>query len=309
MIFFLYGPDSFRSKRKLNEIIQGYEKANGPLATVIPFDAKEQQFAEFYSQFNTNSMFAKKKLVIVKNSFLSKEFQEQFLETIKDIEAAKDIVAIHEEKADERTKFFKELLKQTKSQKFDFLSPLSLKKWVAAEFKENGCDIQPQALELLVQYVKQDMWRLFQEIQKLSNFKKGLITKEDVALQVAPNIENAIFETIDALASKNKKQAITLLKNHLDAGDSPLYLLSMIAYQFRNFLIIKDLLEKKVPSYAIAKQAGLHPFVVQKSMHLVTRFSFETLKEIYRNIFIADEEIKTGKKDPEMALEILVAGI
>jgi DNA polymerase III subunit delta len=178
---------------------------------------------------------------------------------------------------------------------------------VVAEFQKNHVDIAVNALDLLIQYVQHDTWRLFQEIQKLSNFKKGTVTKEDIEIQVKPNIENLIFETIDALASKNKQQAITLLKNHLDAGDNPLYLLSMITYQFRNFLIIKDLLERKTPYYLIAKQSGLHPFVVQKSMKLLERFSLSTLKAIYRKIFEVDEDMKTGKMDPEVALEMLVA--
>ena len=184
---------------------------------------------------------------------------------------------------------------------------MQLKKWIVGEFKKNQCDIEVNALNLLIEYVKHDMWRLFQEIQKLSNYKKGVVTKEDVMLLVRPSIENYIFETIDSLASKNKKQAMVLLKNHINAGESPLYMLSMIAYQFRNFLVVKDALDRKVPYYLIAKSSGLHPFVVQKSMQLATRFSMENLQTIYRNIFEVDEAMKTGKIDPEMALEMLVA--
>src|SRR3989344_4832376 len=246
MIIFLHGPDSFRSKQKLNDIIAGYEKANAALGNLLYIDAPVSLFSDFYGQFHTGSMFVKKKLVVVKNSFSNKDFQEKFLERIKDINDAKDIVVIYEEeKADERT--------------------------------------------------------------KLLNYKKGVVTKEDVMLLVRPSIENYIFETIDSLASKNKKQAMVLLKNHINAGESPLYMLSMIAYQFRNFLVVKDALDRKVPYYLIAKSSGLHPFVVQKSMQLATRFSMENLQTIYRNIFEVDEAMKTGKIDPEMALEMLVA--
>ena len=125
---------------------------------------------------------------------------------------------------------------------------------------------------------------------------------------VKPNIENDIFKTIDALASKNKKLALSLLHKHLDNGDFPLYLLSMIAYQFRNLLTIKEL--QSTQSYAtIAKKSGLHPFVVQKSYYLCNQFSVEQLKKIYQRIFQVDLDIKTGKIEAETALDLLLAEI
>ncbi|MCX6720019.1 MAG: hypothetical protein NTV36_02835, partial [Candidatus Staskawiczbacteria bacterium] len=127
----------------------------------------------------------------------------------------------------------------------------------------------------------------------------GNVTREDVALLVKPNIENDIFKTIDALASKNKKLALSLLHKHLDNGDNSLYLLSMIAYQFRNLLIIKE----------NPRNSGLHPFVVQKSLYLCNQFTIEQLKKIYRKIFQVDLDIKTGKVEPELALDLLLAEI
>ena len=136
------------------------------------------------------------------------------------------------------------------------------------------------------------------EINKLSNYKRGsVVKKEDVELLVKPNIENDIFKTIDALASKNKKLALSLLHKHFDNGDiASLFALTMIAYQFRNLLIIKEL-QNTQPYGVIAKKSGLHPFVVQKSFYLCNQFSMPELKKIYQKIFQADLDIKTGKID------------
>ena len=83
---------------------------------------------------------------------------------------------------------------------------------------------------------------------------------------------------------------------HLDNGDNALYLLSMIAYQFKTLLTIKE----------NPRNSGLHPFVVQKTLYLCNQFTAEQLKKIYQNIFQADLDIKTGKIDPELALELLL---
>ena len=316
MIYFIFGEDSYRSKRKLEEIILEYKKVHKSGLNLIYVDAKEVDFKDFYNNFKITSMFAEKKLIILKNIFGAAKFQEEFLENTKVLENLKDIVVIYEaDPADQRTKAFKALQKHAKRQEFDCLQPDALRKWILQEFEKKEVKINPDALELLVDFVKNDLWKMTNEINKLSNYtprgtgkKEGVIKKEDVELLVKPNIENDIFKTIDALASKNKKLALALLHKHLDNGDFPLYLLSMIAYQFRNLLTIKEL--QSTQSYAtIAKKSGLHPFVVQKSYYLCNKFSIQELKKIYQRIFQVDLDIKTGRIEAETALDLLLAEI
>ncbi len=173
-----------------------------------------------------------------------------------------------------------------------------------------GAKINLDALDLLLNYAGSDLWRLSEEIKKLANYKVGgVIKKDDVELQVRPRIELDIFKTIDALAAKNKPAALALLHKHLNSGEVPLYLLSMIAYQFKNLLIVKELAQKGLMYASIVNKSGLHPFVVKKTYYACNQFSFEELKKIYQSIFKIDQEIKTGQIEAETALDLLVAGI
>jgi DNA polymerase-3 subunit delta len=277
-----------------------------------------------------SSMFSEKKLIILKNIFENAKFQEEFLENISDIKNLKDIVVIYEDNAvDKRAKFLKELLKNAKCQEFNLLQPSMLRKWAAGEFEKNKAKIDSGALDLLIYFVKNNLWRLSNEINKLLNYKRftqsnnsaeggidakrhltgGVIKKEDIEALIKPDIENDIFKTIDALASKNKKEALSLLHKHLESGDNPIYLLSMLAYQFRNLLIVKELIERKMPYGAILKKSGLHPFVVKKTYYMCNGFSFSELKKIYQKIFQIDLDIKTGKIEAETALDLLLSYI
>jgi DNA polymerase-3 subunit delta len=313
MIYFIYGEDSYRAKNKLEEIILGYKKVHKSGLNLIYINAIEENFKDFYSNLKVSSMFAEKKLIVIKNSFSDLKFQEDFLENIKNLGETKDIIIVYEDNApDQRTKFFKTLLKVAKCQEFRFLQPAMLKKWVAQELEKNKTKINLDALDLLVEFVKNDLWKMANEINKLSNYKTGApgpIKKEDVELLVKPNTENDIFKTIEALASKDKKRALSLLHKHIDDGDNPLYLLSMISYQFRNLLIIKEIQEDSKPYNIIIQKSGLHPFVVQKTYYLCNQFSMPELKKIYRKIFQIDSDIKTGKIEPETALDLLLAEI
>jgi len=312
MIYFIYGEDSYRSKRKLEEIVAGYKKVHKSGLNLIYINAEQTDFKDFDSSLRTNSMFDEKKLIVLKNSFGNAKFCEDLLENIKELNETKNIVVIYEsEMPDQRTKFFKALQKFVKCQEFKFLQPALLKKWVINEFDSNEAKISLDALNLLINFVGNDLWQMSAEIKKLSCYKQGsgLIKKEDVQLLVKPNIESDIFKTIDALASKDKKKALALVREHLENGDHPLYLLSMITYQFRNLLIIKELQELKTSYALIVKKSGLHPFVVQKTSYLCNRFSMPQLKKIYQKIFQVDSSIKTGKVEPETALNLLIAEI
>jgi len=311
MIFFLYGEDSYRSKKKLQEIIEGYRNVHKSGMSLIYFDAKEKGFADFLNSFRSASIFDDKKMTILKNSFLDIKFQESFLENIDKLEKAEDIIVIYEAaKVDQRTKLFKALQKRAKCQEFDFLSGAALKKWAVQEFEKRGGKILPQALDYFLNYIGGDLWQVENEIKKLCDFKNGKeITKDDIELQVRSKTENDIFKTIEALSAKDKKQALILLKKHLDSGDNVLYILSMVAYQFKNLLILRDLIDKKVSYGLVAKRSGLHPFVVQKTIGMANRFSMEQLRQLYQKIFETDFDIKTGRVDPEIALEIFIAKI
>jgi len=311
MIIFLYGQDTYRTNKKLQEITNEYKLVNKSGFSLVNMDAKERNFKDFLDNFRVVSMFGEKKLIILKNIFSNQTFKEDFLEEMKIFKISNNIIVIFEEgEVDKRTKIFKALIKNARCQEFDFLNDKNLKIWFQKECKKYNLKIDISAEATLLSFVGNNLWQLENEIKKLANFKPGkLIKKDDIILQVRPKIENDIFMTIDAISQKDKSQAFLFLHKHLENGDNPLYLLSMINYQIRNFLIIKELVEKGLPYSVIVKKSALHPFVAKKSFSACGQFSFLRLKKIYQKIFQIDLDIKTGKIDAETALDLLVAEI
>ena len=310
MIYFIYGQDSYRAKEKLQEIIDQYKLVHKSGLSLVTIDTKES-FKNLFDNFKIISMFDEKKLIILKDIFSNQKFSEDFLKEIKTFKDSKDIIIVFEkDEVDKRTKLFKALIKDAKCQEFNFLDSRGLRVWFKKESEKHKLKIEPTAEATLLFFVGNDLWQLENEIKKLANFKPGkLIKKEDIILQVRPKIENDIFKTIDAISGKDKKQALYFLHKHLDNGDNSLYLLSMIAYQFRNLLIVKEMINKGLPYAIIQKKSGLAPFVVSKVYYLCNQFTLLELKKIYQKIFQLDLSIKTGKVDDGTALDLLVAEI
>jgi DNA polymerase-3 subunit delta len=311
MTIFLYGPDTYRSRRKLNEIIEYYKKIHKSGFNLKYFNLNEKSFEDFKDEFQSISMFAEKKLIILEGAFAHQTFKENFLKISKKFVSSKDIILFYEiEEPPKSDSLFKFLKKYAKSQEFKLLEGESFKNWVKKEIENYKVKINPDALEKLTDYVGNNLWQMVNEIGKLVSYKKNkIIEVKDIELLVRPKIEPEIFKTIDAIASKNKKQALELIHKHLEKGDSPLYLLSMINFQFRNLLIIRDLIEKNKSPYTLFKKAKLHPYVIKKSYSQAQKFKINELKKIYQKIFQIDLALKTGKVEPETALDILIAEI
>lgn len=308
MVILIYGKDGYRARLRLNEIIadQAAQKVS-----VKTMEAAAIGFDELNIELRQRTIFTDKKLIVVKGLFLEKELKEKFLANIGEFLASANSFLLYEQGAILKTDSLLTALK--KKGTVEEMVPLSgenLRKWVKKEAAAGGAKISEAAINRLSDYVGTDLWLMANETAKLANYKKGeTIEAKDVELLVRPIVETKIFETIDALATKNAQQAFTLLHQHLESGESPFYVLTMVAFQFRNLLLIKDLLDKGTNFQDLARLTGLHPFVVKKSYSQASRFTLDELKRIYQKIFRVDGNIKKGRLAAGTALDILIAEI
>ncbi len=314
MIIFIYGSDTYRSRQKLEEIIRQYQEVrqSGLNFKIYDLSSPSISFQDFKDEFQQISMFKEKKLTVLKNVFSNQKFKEEVLKEKKLLLAAEDIIVFFEEdkvlESDKLTKFLK---KNAKWQKFELLKGRELEDWLKKEFSAAGVIFERGVLEKLIEFVGNDTWRLINEVRKLASYKKNkAVSLEDLRLLIKPKIETAIFKTIEAIARQQKKLALKLIEEHLEKGDSPLYLLSMVIYQFRNLLLIKSKYDRPYGQKSAEKDGlKLHPYVIKKTTELARNFSLEELKKIYNRIFQLDLEIKTGQIKPEEGLRMLIAEI
>lgn len=315
MLIFLYGQDSFRSSRKLKGIIEQYQKVRPGGLNLIRLDFQDNNFEDFKESVETQPMFSLKKLIVLEHTFSNLDLGEKILNYLKTKERGLEnniLVFFEAGETDLRHPLLSFLKKSAQVQEFKVQTNSSLTSWIKQEVTEMGGRITPAAVEKLVAQSGSDSWGLMNEMIKLVNFKGGQpIEGRDVDLLVGSKdrTEANIFKTIDAVAGGNKKVALSLLSRHLAQGGSPIYLLTMIVYQFRNLLIARDLLDKGKSLPDIIRVTGWKSFMAQKYYSLVQKFSRPRLKSIYAKILETDLKIKTGKINPRRGLELLVVEI
>ena len=296
MLIFLHGSDTYRTRKKLREITEKYQNTNKTLAAITSWDCSFVDVSDITQALLAPSLFQEKKLHIIENAFLRKEWEETALEQNDHI-----IVFFEQGTPDKRTTLYKYLSKKALAQEFVLLEGAKLNHWIQKEFSRYGISTQQNVVDKLALEVGNDLWQLSNEIRKLVAFGQDAVEKQDVDLLVKQNFQTNVFATIDAIAVKNKKKALDLIFEHSEKNDSPFYILSMLAYQFRTLLAIKD---AKDP-----QQLKLHPYVLKKSLQAAKLFSREELERIYKKLFQIDLQTKTGRVDVQTALYLFASAV
>ena len=318
MLYFFYGADTYRLRQKINSVIGQYQAKHSSGLNLGKFDlAQEGEFAKLKDFLGAYSMFAEKKLAVAGNA-LEVDMPDDFLNHLSaDKESFlflnQSLVLSEERKTKSKYLFkgkntsaiFEKLRKYAVNEEFDLLSGAKLENWLKKEIANKGSQIEPAAVKKLILFVGADLWRLANETDKAGK----LIIVQDVDSLVGAEVVSDIFKTVDALGQRQKALAFKLLHQHLEQGESEIYLFSMLAYQFRNLLLVKDQLERGAQFNALAAKLKIHPFVLRKSFDQAKNFSLSALKKIYSRLAEIDIQIKSGRIEPRVALDLVAQEI
>jgi DNA polymerase-3 subunit delta len=184
----------------------------------------------------------------------------------------------------------------------------ALENWITKRAKHLGVSIKPEAKKLLGDFIGNNLRLLANELDKLATYvgKGATITIDDVRQLSAQVQEARIFDLTDALAQRNRQQALNILHDLLSDGEPPLKLLSTITSQIRSLLLVKELTQKGMRAPQIVSTLGIAPFIVDKSLRQVGKFSLAQLENAYRQLLATDAALKRSRLTPEMALDLLV---
>lgn len=185
----------------------------------------------------------------------------------------------------------------------------SLPGWLQARAKSRGIALDGRALQLLATYVGPNLRQLDNELEKLSLYAGARpITAEDVDRMVSDASEAMVWNLTDALSQRNPRAAMTALHALRRNDAHPIYLLTMIARQYRVMLKVKDALGGRASGneHDIAPLVGEKPYPVKKAMGQAAAYTFDELVDVLDRLVMADYAMKTGA-DAEAELDILIA--
>ncbi len=309
MLTFIYGPDTYRLRRHTEEEcakISGGVKGEVP---VYRFDLYEDDVEEALSYLGTSSLFGALPVLVLQNPLCSEECKRRVHAALEHAPGSSNVLVVQPGEVRKKDELVAFLLEQADTVcACEVLPKKELPAFVDAECQRCGVSIDRNASSLLIARSGGDTWRLATEIEKMAAAcDYGRINAGMVDEYTADTEEVTVFPLLDALAERKRKKALSLLHRHLERGEAPLYLLSMIAWQYRNILVVQELADTGASSGEVQRQAGLKPFVVKKSRALASRFRRSELERAYSRLLQYDVAIKRGNMDASTALELFVA--
>lgn len=194
---------------------------------------------------------------------------------------------------------------------FALLAPAALPGWIAARVKDAGGAIQPRAAAVLAETVGSNLWQLRNEIEKLVLYADARpIEVADVQAMVSVAQQATVFQFTDAVLAGQGAEAMRLARLLLDGGTAAQVLLTLLARQFRQLVLLRDLRRHGQPRAEMMRVLELRSdFVLGRLLAQAGRFPPGWLEHGYERLLRADLNIKRGIQDESTAIELLVAEV
>lgn len=185
--------------------------------------------------------------------------------------------------------------------RFEAPQGTQFERWVQEHASALGGEFEPQAAQLLAEYVADDVNLAHQEIIKLLTYVDGVraVAVTDIELLTPFYGQSNVFAMVDALGQRDAKGALRNLKRLME-DESPLYIFVMVIRQFRLLLLAKEAMRSK---HDPAKALKVSSFVAQKIIAQAKKFSVGDLELIYHELLKIDVDSKTGRDKTDVALE------
>ena len=295
-VYFFYGDEPFFTdqltryieQNALDESVKDFNQS-----VVYGRDSSGRDLVDLARRF---PMFGNYHLVIVKEAQDLKDIE--VIEPYLDAPAASTILVISYKykKPDGRKSIFKKLNKNPNFVSFESkkLYDNQVPGWIEKAVAELHCTIQPLAVQMLADYIGNDLSRINNELDKLMiSTKQGeLITAEKVEENIGISKDYNVFEFQKALVQRDALKAHRIVQ-YFEANpkENPLQMLTVILHNyFIKILICNEL--KNETDNKMASELGVSPMFVKDYRQAARIFPPSKIKNIISDIRTIDLKSK-----------------
>lgn len=256
-------------------------------------------------------MFAENQLVVVKEAQLWKDFEKLTPYLENPTPSTILVICIMHKSLDKRKSETKVIQKNSVFLEFKKMKDHEIPTWIENKIKENGLKISSQSVELLFEYLGNNLSTIQNELEKIAtNLQPGAtVTPEVIEKLIGISKEYNVFEFSKAISEKNVSKAYKIadyFKHNPSAGPFVL-ILSTLYNLFSKLLIIAG--NKGISDNDAAKLIGVSPYFFGEYRNAMRLYN---IQQIVRNIHLLKEYDAKGKglgnvslKEPDLLKEMI----
>lgn len=305
-VYILYGEEAYlrnQYKNKLKDaLLDGGDSMNFHY-----FEGKNISVEEVTDLAQTMPFLAQRRVIMLENSGLFVHGGDLLAEYLRDPCETAYFVFV-EQTVDKRTRLYKAATARGRAIEFVPQDEAVLKRWILGILKRENKKITERDLDFFLDRTGPDMSNIRSELEKLLCYcmNRDVVTAEDIEEICTRQVNNRIFDMINALAERRQKTAMELYYDLLTLREPPMRILFLIARQFNLLLQVKELKNKGYGADAIGKEVGLAGFIARKYVAQAAKFKESDLRKAVEDCVESEEAVKTGRMGDVMSVELLI---
>ena len=305
-IYLFYGEEAYL-KRYYKERFVKAMVSEGDTMNYSYFEGKNTNPKAVIDLAETLPFFAERRLIVLENTGFLKNASPELAEYIKEIPETTSVIFIEEE-LDKRGKLYKAIKDKGRIVELKRQDDQTLMKWILGFVKREDKQISEATIRYFLGKVGNDMENIQREREKLFCYcmYRTDITVADIDAICTTQIENHIFDMVDAVANKEQKKALDYYYDLLALKEPPMRILYLLTRQFRILMEVKDMEGLGFGQKDIASKVGIMPFLVGKYRAQAKAFSKKELREIVEAGVEAEEMVKTGRMGDALSVELFL---
>ena len=307
--YLLYGEERYLL-RQYRDRLKTALCGDGDTMNTHIYEGKDINVGEIIDLAETLPFLAQRRVIIITGSGLFKSGGEKMAEYLQAPNETTYFV-FTESEVDKRSKLYKTVQSKGYAAEFAIQDESTLKRWIAGTLAKDNKKITENTVQLLLTKTGTDMDNIQMELEKLICYcmDRDVITDADVEAVCTNRITNHIFDMINAIADKRKKQALELYYDLLALKEPPMRILFLIARQCNMLLQAKELKSRGYDNRTVGSKLGVAPFIAGKYITQASRFSSTVLQKAVQQCVEAEEAVKTGRLNDMMSVEILIMSV
>ncbi len=304
-VYVFVGTERLLVERAVEAIRSAVDEMGAPGFNVEVFDGKGLDASRVISAARTLPMMADKRFVLVRHADSMAPTEQNKLAAYLDDPAESACVVVTADKLDGRGKLAKAAKKAGSVIDAKPLRGRELREFIRAEATTRDHNIEPKAIETLLDSVGDDLGAIDDAIERLSLFVgPGQRIDANSVMQCVTRIRvESIWSLVDAIGLRDKRQGIAAAQSLLDDREPPLRLLAMVARQLRIVARMREALSEGLRPQEAAKRAGAPPFKAADLTESARRFTADSLGEAFALIAETDRALKSSKRPPDVILQ------
>ena len=305
-VYLLYGPESYLRLYYTDRLCKAVLPESDTMNRAL-YEGDKTKESDIIDFAETVPFLAEHRLIRVKDSGFFKgscELLPDYMKNIPDYA----VIVFSEGEVDKRSRLYKAVRAAGYVTEFTAQSEDTLIRWGAGLLKKGGLQISRNDMNYLLSRTGTDMSHIMLEIDKLINYCSGqtAVTRQDIDAITGTQLENRIFEMIDAMTDGDQAKALALYADLLSLKEPPMRILYLIARQYNQLLTVRELMDEGISQSLIAQKTGMRDFIVRRNMRRAKSFSAQKLLDNVEKCVGMEEAVKTGRIGDRLSVELLL---